>query len=140
MGGKLLRKNEAPLHESRAYPIIDNSGKAAQVIRIASNIKRPKKNYNYQKQNHDNLKQALQNLSLIKLDTVEYLPDYNKPLSIREFEILHLASHGLSNPQIADILSISSHTVKSHFDHIFNKLGVNNRTMAVIWAARQGLI
>lgn len=102
-------------------------------------INRLEKTHRYAKQNADNLKKAFQNLSQIKLETPEYIPDFNKPLSIREFEILHLASYGLSNNQIAEILALSSHTVKSHFDHIFNKLGVNNRTMAVGWAARHGL-
>lgn len=88
----------------------------------------------------NNVNRARQNLSHINFDDLRCRPDHNKSLTIRELEILHLASNGLTNPQMADILSISIHTVKSHFDHIFNKLGVGNRTMAVVWAAKHGWI
>jgi ATP/maltotriose-dependent transcriptional regulator MalT len=94
----------------------------------------------YHNQSALNFKRAIKNLKHIDLQDQKCHPDYNKPLSVREFEILYLASNGLSNTKIALILSISSHTVKSHFDHIFNKLGVSNRTMAVYWAAQHGLI
>lgn len=94
----------------------------------------------YHNQNNYNLKQAQKNLRHTDLDHFICQPDCHKPLTIREFEILHLACNGLSNPQIANILSISANTVKRHFDNIFNKLGVGNRTMAVVWAARQGFL
>ena len=110
----------------------------AHVVKANFNSNLTVKNRIYDIQSAENLKQARQNIGQLEIDTRECLPDFSKPLTIREFEILHLASYGFSNPQIAEILSISSHTVKSHFDHIFNKLGVNNRTMAVGWAARHG--
>lgn len=91
-------------------------------------------------QNIYNLKQAQKNLSHTELNHNKCQPECHKPLTIREFEILYLASNGLSNSQMANTLSISTHTVKQHFDNIFNKLGVNNRTMAVVWAARQGFL
>lgn len=76
----------------------------------------------------------------IEIGFGEHLVDMNRPLSIRECEVLHLAAMGMTNPQIAEILSISNNTVKSHFDHIFNKLGLPNRTLAVLWAAHHGLV
>jgi DNA-binding NarL/FixJ family response regulator len=51
-------------------------------------------------------------------------------LSTREWEVLELAAKGLSNPQIAETLSVSDNTVKFHLQNIFQKLGVNNRTEA----------
>jgi DNA-binding CsgD family transcriptional regulator len=132
------KKGRKRFREIRAFPVFDDLGEVGNVVQLSFEIKRGKKAHNYQIQNYNNLKKAIQNLSKITVVNHYSLPDYNKPLSIREFEILHLASYGLSNPQMADLLSISAHTVKSHFDHIFNKLGVNNRTMAVLWAARQG--
>lgn len=65
------------------------------------------------------------------------LPD---PLSPRELEVLSMMGEGLTNREISKELIISPHTVKSHVVHIFNKLGVNHRTQAVVWAARNGII
>ena len=61
------------------------------------------------------------------------------PLTGRELEVLRLVAQGATNAEIADLLAISPHTVKSHVIHIFNKLGVSDRTQAAVWAARNGL-
>lgn len=58
------------------------------------------------------------------------------PLTQREIQVLKYITGGATNPEIAKILSISPHTVKSHVVHIFNKLGVNDRTQAAVWATR----
>ena len=62
------------------------------------------------------------------------------PLTGRESQVLRLIAGGLSNIEIAEVLSLSPHTVKSHVIHIFNKLGANDRTEAAIIAARLKLI
>lgn len=61
-------------------------------------------------------------------------------LSNREMEVLALVSCGETNRQIAQQLKISGNTVKSHVKHIFNKLGVQNRTQAAVKAALLNLI
>ena len=61
-------------------------------------------------------------------------------LSMREIEVLELASHGNSNKGIADKLYITEATVKSHFVHIFAKLGVSDRTAAVTAALKMKII
>lgn len=61
-------------------------------------------------------------------------------LSGREAEVLRLITEGFTNKEIAQILKISYNTVKSHVLHIFNKLGVNDRTQAAVWAAQNELI
>ena len=61
-------------------------------------------------------------------------------LTGRELEILMLASEGLTGRQIAEELTISTLTVKSHFEHIRAKLGVSDRTAAVAYALRAGMI
>lgn len=53
-------------------------------------------------------------------------------LSEREFEILELIAHGLSNRQIADRLMISGKTVSNHISNIFLKLQVNDRAQAIV--------
>ena len=63
-----------------------------------------------------------------------------RPLSARELEVLQLAAQGLSGPMIAERLVIGSATVKTHFEHIYEKLGVTDRAAAVAEAMRQGLI
>lgn len=60
-------------------------------------------------------------------------------LSHRELQVLRLLASGSTNVEISEILCISSHTVKSHVVHILNKLGVNDRTEAAVWAVRYGL-
>ena len=62
------------------------------------------------------------------------------PLSEREIEVLRLAAEGLSGPGIAEQLVLSPATVKSHFEHIYEKLGVGDRTAAVAHALRTGMI
>ena len=52
-------------------------------------------------------------------------------LTQREIEILEWMQKGMSNSEIADILSISQLTVKNHVQKILRKLGANNRTQAV---------
>lgn len=61
-------------------------------------------------------------------------------LSEREREILLWMSEGKSDSVIADILGISYATVRYHMNNIFQKLGVNERTLAVVKAIRLGLI
>jgi DNA-binding NarL/FixJ family response regulator len=61
-------------------------------------------------------------------------------LSARERGVLRLVAAGLSNRQIAEMLSISERTVKFHVTALFNKLGAENRAQAVALAAERGLL
>jgi DNA-binding CsgD family transcriptional regulator len=54
-------------------------------------------------------------------------------LSRRELEVLEVASHGETNAEIATRLGVSVHAVKFHLGSIYKKLGVANRTEAVVW-------
>jgi len=60
-------------------------------------------------------------------------------LTEREIEVLRLIVNGLSNELIAQTLSVSVPTVKTHVRHIFEKLGVSDRTQAAVWAVRHGI-
>ncbi len=55
-------------------------------------------------------------------------------LSIREREVLALASQGLANKQIGRTLGIAERTVKVHLGNIFRRIGVSDRTSAALWA------
>jgi DNA-binding CsgD family transcriptional regulator len=63
-----------------------------------------------------------------------------QPLSDREMQVLRLAAAGVSGPDIAVHLRISPATIKTHFEHIYEKLGVGDRVAAVAQALRTGLI
>lgn len=65
-------------------------------------------------------------------------PDFE--LSRRELEVLALLVSGLNNLQIANRLSVSRSTIKSHMCNIFNKLGVSNRVEAVSMALKHRLV
>lgn len=67
-------------------------------------------------------------------------PDPSPRLTARETEILALVAEGLSNPGIAERLTIGESTVKTHLLHIFEKLDVSDRTRAVTRAMELGLI
>ncbi len=60
-------------------------------------------------------------------------------LSERECEVLRLITQGKSNHEIATMLGIAEGTVKFHLNKILPKLGVSNRTQAVIAAFRRGI-
>ena len=62
------------------------------------------------------------------------------PLSPREVEILQKIAYGGTTKEVADQLGISFHTVKTHLERIFEKLGANDRAQAVAIAIRQGLV
>lgn len=61
-------------------------------------------------------------------------------LTEREREVLALLVEGLNNTQIAEKLSVSPSTIKSHVSSILSKLGVANRTEAVTLAFRHNLV
>ncbi len=62
------------------------------------------------------------------------------PLTPREQTILRLIAQGLTNRQIAERLSLSLNTVKTHRQHLYEKLGLHRRSDLVAYALRRGLI
>jgi DNA-binding NarL/FixJ family response regulator len=62
------------------------------------------------------------------------------PLTERETEILRLLSGGYSNKEIANSLKVAEGTVKNHVSNILSKLGVRDRTRAVLKALELGIV
>jgi NarL family two-component system response regulator LiaR len=67
-------------------------------------------------------------------------PERPEVLSQRETDVLRLLAHGLANKEIAQRLSITEKTVKTHVSSILGKLGVQSRTQAALYAGRIGLV
>jgi DNA-binding NarL/FixJ family response regulator len=63
-----------------------------------------------------------------------------EPLTVREREVLSLMTNGLANTQIAAALRLGEGTVRNHVSNILAKLGVTDRTKAVLVALRQRLV
>jgi two-component system, NarL family, response regulator LiaR len=61
-------------------------------------------------------------------------------LTEREIDVLRCLAQGMSNQQIADMLSISLYTVRSHVRNILGKLQLANRTQAALYARDKGLV
>ena len=61
-------------------------------------------------------------------------------LTNREREILRLIARGATNREVADSLVISEGTVKNHLSNIFSRLGLRDRTQAVMYARERGLL
>jgi DNA-binding NarL/FixJ family response regulator len=61
-------------------------------------------------------------------------------LTEREAEVLRALAEGLSNVEIAGRIWVSPETVKTHIKSILSKLGVRDRTQAVVWAYRTGFV
>jgi DNA-binding NarL/FixJ family response regulator len=98
---------------------------------------------------HDELFRALRAVArgeryLAPIVTERLMARWQQPartaLTERELEVLQRVAHGDANKHIARDLAISEPTVKAHLVHIFEKLGVDNRTGAARVARERGLI
>lgn len=114
-----------PIKQKVVYPIYDKEKNLVSTVTIETDIsevenKSPRKN----KKTSFKISQTGVNVELTQ----------------REIEVLRLAADGFTNTDISESLHISPHTVKSHMIHIFNKLGVNDRTQAAVWAAQNKIL
>lgn len=67
-------------------------------------------------------------------------PEAREELTAREVEILELVVEGASNKDISELLHISENTVKIHIRNVLEKLHLQNRVQAAVYAVRQGLV
>jgi two-component system, NarL family, response regulator LiaR len=67
-------------------------------------------------------------------------PEMRESLTERETETLRLIARGMSNKEIAEELSVSEVTVKTHVSSILSKLNLQSRTQAALFALKEGLV
>ncbi len=104
---------------------------------------------------HDQLRSALRGeAALSGIMAEKILQEFNRPrgftasqdavtiesLTDREQEVLQLVVEGLTNPEIGERLTISENTVKKYLHNILEKLNLNNRVEAAIYAVKEGLV
>ncbi len=130
-----------PVRETVSYPVYDQDGNLKSTLTLEVDTTKNRTELEDQKGYITKLEDKLSTLSENQIEEGRkanaLLP---LPLTDREIEVLRLMAGGATNTEISLILAISSHTTKSHVINIFNKLSVNNRTQAAVWAAHHKLI
>ena len=76
---------------------------------------------------------------LLRQATARYEPKPHDSLTERELGVLKLIAQGRSNKEIASTLYLTEGTVKGYISTIFDKLGVEDRTQAALYAVKHGL-
>lgn len=129
-----------PISEKAVYPVFDDEGNLVSTVDLEINAV-SRQELKKQQETIDELEKKLSSMAqqpqLPMESGNEALPF---PLTGRELEVLRFIVEGATNTEISNHLNISPHTVKSHVIHIFNKLGVNDRTQAAVFATRHGLV
>ena len=74
----------------------------------------------------------------LRMPSAKSLREKPDVLSERELQVLQKGAEGLSNKQIATLLSIGPRTVQTHWRNIFDKLGVYSRTEAIVYCLKKG--
>lgn len=77
---------------------------------------------------------------LLEAPKKERKAEQNALLTVRELECLQILAKGLSNSETAQVLQLSRATIRTHIEHIYQKLDVTNRVEAVTEGIRQGII
>jgi DNA-binding NarL/FixJ family response regulator len=83
---------------------------------------------------------AVANRVLAMLTGTTTPKEFYDGLTNREIEILKLLANGMANKQIAYHLKISEKTVRNHVSNTYEKLGIYDRSQAVLYAVRKGLV
>ena len=137
-----LPEKERCFGETRAYPVFDTEGFVKHIFEIIIPMTDKKKKEERRRKYITLLEDTLGELNALGVADLKGPPTGEKhaALTTREKEVLRLVARGFSNREIAGILRISPHTVKTHIKNIFFKLAVTDRALAAVWAVSHGVI
>jgi len=136
-----LPGKERRFGETRAYPVFDNQGFVKHIFEIIIPITDKKKKEEQRRKYITLLEDTLGELNASGVANLKRPPTgvQHAALTTREGEVLRLIARGFSNKEIAGMLHISPHTVKTHIKNIFFKLTVTDRAVAAVWAVSHGV-
>lgn len=130
-----------PVQEKALFPVYDKNGNLLSTITLDVDYSVNKSALETATEYIQSLEQKILKITQSKKERQEQVNNtLPSPLSQRETQVLRMVACGATNIEIAQTLNISPHTVKSHITHIFNKLGVNSRTQASVWASQHHFI
>lgn len=130
-----------PLEERSVFQVTDKDGNCTGTVSLPIDTTDYLQKVSDKDAHIQELKMRLEELEYEHVGNVDMInSELVSPLTQREIEVLRMVASGATNKDIAADLYISEHTVKTHIVHIFNKLNVNDRTQASVWAAKNGLV
>jgi NarL family two-component system response regulator LiaR len=86
------------------------------------------------------MSQDIARKTLTTFESIRSNTEITPSLTERELEVIKALAQGKSNKEIAQTLGISEKTVRNHASNIYNKLHIFDRTQAVIYAIRRGIV
>ena len=86
------------------------------------------------------MSQDIARKTLTTFESIRSNTEITPNLTERELEVIKALAQGKSNKEIAQTLGISEKTVRNHASNIYNKLHIFDRTQAVIYAIRRGIV
>jgi len=127
------------LDDSKLYPVIEAGAfsyllKTSRATEIAEAIRAAARGQSVLES-----QVAAKMMNRIRQPKVQEQARLHDDLTDREMDVLKRLAKGMSNQEIADELFIGVKTVKFHITNIFNKLQVEDRTQAAIYAHKQGI-
>ncbi len=129
-----------PIEEKSTFKVTDKRGKGVQTISLPIDTTGLYEEIEKKNAHIQILQDRLAEFELCRTSIEVNNAKLITPLTRREIEVLEKVACGATNKEISKEMGISEHTVKSHIIHIFDKLGVNDRSQASVWAAKNGLI
>lgn len=129
-----------PVEEKTIFNVVDKYGKSVQTVSLPINTSRLYEEIDKKDLHIQMLQDRLAEFEISRAGIEVNNAKLISPLTKREIEVLEMVAHGATNKEISKKMNISEHTVKSHVIHIYDKLGVNDRAQASVWAAKNGLL